>query len=64
MEEKKVPKVYFCFLLALHSTTVLKLDTNVSSETSAPGYQNIRRYMQDFNFQFDVHRSVLRNIFL
>jgi hypothetical protein len=51
MEEKAARSVYFCFLLALHSPSVLKLDTTISSETSAPVYQNIRRYMQDCNFQ-------------
>ena len=48
MEEKMERAVYFCFLLALHSPSVLKLDTTVSSETSAPVYQNIQRYMQDY----------------
>ena len=51
MEEKTARTVCFCFLLALHSPSVLKLDTTVSSETSVPVYQNIRRYMQDCNFQ-------------
>ena len=48
MEEKMARAVYFCFLLALHSPSVLKLYTTVSSETSAPVYQNIQRYMQDY----------------
>jgi hypothetical protein len=43
MEEKMARAVYSCFLLALHSPSVLKLATTVSSETSAPVYQNIRR---------------------
>jgi hypothetical protein len=47
MEEKRARTVYICLLLDLHSPSVLKLDTTVFSEMSAPVYQNIRRYMQD-----------------
>jgi hypothetical protein len=51
MDEKTARSVYFCFLLTLHSPSVLKLDTTASSETSASLYQNLRRYMEDCNFQ-------------